>query len=130
MRLGKQNGWAVAVAVIVALAASSVALAAGGGVAGTYTTTIKRPAELKGTWVLTLAKNGGYKVALNGKTLAGGTYSATATTITMREPTGCGGTGTYAWKRSGKTLRFVRKREAPACHIRATILSHPFTKVR
>ena len=24
----------------------------------------------------------------------------------------CGGAGTYAWKRSGKTMTFIRKREA------------------
>lgn len=115
--------------VILALGASSVALAAG-GVVGTYTTTVKSPPQLKGTWSLTLAKGGIYKVALNGKTLASGTYSATATTITLREPAGCGGTGTYAWKKSGKTMRFIRKRESASCPERAAVLTHRFTQVR
>jgi hypothetical protein len=115
--------------VMVVLGLSSVALAAG-GVAGTYATTIKSPAELQGKWVLTLAKSGTYAVALNGKVMARGRYSVTATTITLREPAGCGGSGTYAWKRSGKTLTFIRKREAPSCQVRAAVLAHRFTQVR
>jgi hypothetical protein len=115
--------------VILALAMTSVALAAG-GVVGTYTTKIDSPSSLKGKWVLTLAKSGTYTVALNGAALARGTYSATATTITLREPNGCGGTGTYAWKKSGKTMRFVRKRESPSCPERAAVLAHRFTQVR
>jgi hypothetical protein len=43
---------------------------------------------------------------------------------------GCGGSGTYAWKKSGKTLRFIRKRESPSCQGRAAVLAHPFTQVR
>jgi hypothetical protein len=115
--------------VILTLGVSSVALAAG-GVVGTYTTTIKSPPQLKGTWSLMLMKGGVYKVALNGEALARGTYSATATTITLREPNGCGGNGTYAWKKSGKTMAFIRKRESPSCPERAAVLAHPFTQVR
>ena len=117
-------------ALVAALALSAVALAAG-GVAGTYATTIKSPAQVKGKWVLKLAKGGTYTVALNGKRLARGTYSATATTITLRESAanGCGGSGTYAWKKSGKTLTFVRKREAASCQGRAAVLAHRFTQV-
>ena len=120
----------LAVVVVVASGVASVALAAG-SVGGTYVTTIKTPPQLKGTWKLTLAKNGTYAVAMNGKALARGRYSATQTTITMRESAdpGCGGTGTYAWTRSGKTMRFVRKREAPTCQARAAVLSHRFTQV-
>jgi hypothetical protein len=123
--------FALAGVVMVALVLSSVAVAAG-GVAGTYTTTIKSPSELKGKWVLTLAKSGTYAVAWNGETMARGKYSATATTITLRESAavGCGGSGTYAWKRSGKTMTFVRKREAPSCQARAAVLAHRFTQVR
>ena len=115
--------------VILALGVSSVALAAG-GVVGTYTTKVKSPPQLKGTWSLTLTKGGIYKVALNDRALARGTYSATATTITLREPAGCGGTGTYAWKKSGKTMTFIRKRESPSCPERAAVLAHRFTQVR
>jgi hypothetical protein len=115
--------------VILALGASSVALAAG-GVVGTYTATVKSPPQLKGKWVLTLAKGGTYTVALNGKALARGSYAATPTTITLREPDGCGGTGTYGWKRSGMTMRFIRKRESRSCPERAAVLAHRFTQVR
>ena len=129
MRLRWTERIACVAVVILALAVSSVALAAG-GVVGTYTTTIDSPSALKGKWVLTLGKSGTYTVALNGAALARGTYSATATTITLREPDGCGGTGTYAWKKSGKTMRFVRKRESPSCPERAAVLAHRFTQVR
>jgi hypothetical protein len=121
--------FALVAVVMVALGLSSVALAAG-GVAGTYTTTIKSPSELKGKWALTLAKSGTYAVALNGKAMARGRYSATATTITLREPAGCGGSGTYAWTRSGKTVTFIRKRESASCQARAAVLAHRFTQVR
>jgi hypothetical protein len=127
MRFSRQNRFALSGAVVIALAVSSVALGAG-GVAGTYKTTIKSPATIKGTWVLTL-KAGNYKVSRNGQTLARGTYVATATTITLREPAGCGGAGTYAWKKSGKTMTFVRRREARSCQIRGVVLSHRFTQV-
>ena len=52
---------AIAASVVAALALSSVAIA-GGTLAGKYTTTIKSPAEFKGTWVLNLAKGGTYTV--------------------------------------------------------------------
>jgi hypothetical protein len=120
----------IGAALVAALGLSSAALAAG-GVAGTYATTIKSPAELKGKWVLNLAKGGTYTVALNGKRLARGTYSATRMTITLRESAavGCGGTGTYAWKRSGTTMTFIRKREAASCQGRAAVLAHRFTRL-
>jgi hypothetical protein len=119
----------LAAVLVGAVVASSVALAAG-GVAGKYTTTIKSPAQLKGEWALTLTKTGMYTVALNGGVGAAGRYTATAKTITFREPKGCGGSGTYAWKKSGKTLTFVRKHEAPACQVRGAVLAHRFTQVR
>ena len=90
----------------------------------------QEPAQIKGKWVLTFANGGTYKVALNGQLLARGTYSATATTITLREPAGngCGGSGTYAWKRSGKRLRFTRITESPKCAARAAVLAHTFSQ--
>ena len=120
----------VVAAVAAAIAVSSVALAAG-GVAGTYAATIKNSNHLNGKWVLVL-KGGTYTVAQNGNTLARGKYSATATTITFaREPaSGCAGSGTYAWKKSGKTITFVRMREHPSCQARAEILGRRFTQVR
>ena len=116
---------------IAALATSSVALAAG-GLPGTYTTTVKSPAQLKGTWNLTLAKGGTYTVALNGETVARGRYTSTATTITLdrERGSGCTGVGTYAWKKSGKTVSFTRKRETASCQARAAVLAHRFTQLR
>ena len=119
---------ALASAVAAVLAASSVALGAGGPL-GTYKSTIKSPAQIKGTWSVSFKKNGVYAVSLNGRSLARGTWSATATTITLREPNGCGGTGTYSWKKSGRVLRFTRKSEAAGCEIRAAVLRHPFAQV-
>jgi hypothetical protein len=120
----------IAAAVGAALVVSSVALAAG-GVGGTYAATIKNANHLNGKWVIVL-KGGTYTVAQNGNTLARGKYTATATTITFaREPaSGCAGSGTYAWKKSGKTITFVRKREHPSCQARAEILGRRFTQVR
>ena len=114
-----------------ALAVSSAALASG-GLSGTYQTNIKSPAQLKGTWALTFAKGGTYTIRLNGQPLARGSYSTTATTTTFARErgSGCTGVGTYAWKKSGKTVTFVRKRESSSCQARATVLSHRFTQVR
>lgn len=116
---------------IAALATSSVALATG-GLPGTYKTTVTSPAQLKGKWSLTFAKGGTYTVAFNGQTVARGRYASTATTITLdrERGSGCTGAGTYAWKKSGKTMTFVRKREAASCQARAVVLGHRFTQVR
>jgi hypothetical protein len=118
------------VAAVVALALSSVALASG-GLSGTYAATIKNSNHLNGKWVLVL-KGGTYTVAQNGNTLVRGKYTATTTTITFgREPaSGCAGSGTYAWKRSLKTITFVRKLEHASCQARAEILGRRFTQVR
>jgi hypothetical protein len=119
------------VAALAALAMSSVAVASG-ALSGTYATTIKSPAQLKGKWALTLAKGGAYTVAVNGQAVARGRYSSSATTITFdrERGSGCTGVGTYAWKKAGKTVTFVRKRESSSCGARATVLSHRFTQVR
>jgi len=71
-----------------------------------------------------------YVVSLNGETLATGTWSATATTITFREPDGCGGTGTYGWKRAKAVVRFTPKREDARCQVRRAVLAHPFVEGR
>ena len=129
MRLGRR--FVLAAAVGGALVVSSVALAAG-GVVGTYTATIKNSNHLNGKWVVAFTKGGTYTVAQNGNTLVRGKYSATATTITFAREngSGCNGSGTYAWKRSGKTITFTRKREHASCQARAEILGRRFTQVR
>jgi hypothetical protein len=119
---------AVAIAM---LAVSSVALAAS-GLAGTYSTTVKSPAQLKGKWAITFAKGGSYTVTWNSETVARGKYTSTATTITLdrERGSGCTGAGTYAWKKSGRTVTFTKKRESASCQARALVLSHRFTQVR
>jgi hypothetical protein len=118
------------VAAAAALAISSAA-GASGGLLGTYKTTIKNPAQLKGTWALTLARGGAYTVAVNGQPVARGRYSTTATTITFSRErgSGCTGAGTYAWRKAGRVLTFVRRRESASCQARAVVLAHRFTQV-
>lgn len=119
------------VAAAAALVMSSIAVASS-GLSGRYETSIKSPAELEGRWTLTLAKGNAYTVALNRQPIARGRYSTTATTITFTRElgSGCTGAGTYAWKKSGKIVTFVRKRESSSCQARATVLTHRFTQVR
>jgi hypothetical protein len=131
MRSRRTHRVVLAAAAILALAVSSVAIASG-GVVGTYTTTIKNPAQLKGKWTLALAKGGSFTAALNGEIVARGRYSATPKRITFGPERGsaCRGSGTYGWKKSGKTMTFTRKREAVSCQGRAAVLAHPFKQVR
>jgi hypothetical protein len=128
MRASKRFGLVVAV-VGVALAASSVALA-GGTLPGTYTTKIASPAQFKGTWTLKLAGSGRYKVIDSGQLLVQGTYTTTASTVTFGHEKGqgaCAAAGVYAWKRSGKTLRFTRTSDGASCTGRKGVLAHTFT---
>jgi hypothetical protein len=121
---------AIAAPFIAALALSSVALA-GGTLAGKYATTIKSPAEFKGTWVLNLAKGGTYTVADNGQLLVRGKYSATGSKITFGHETGsgaCAKFGTYSWEKTGKTLKFTRVSDPVACSGRSGVLAHVFTQ--
>lgn len=124
----KGTRFACAAAVVGALVVASGAPAAG-GVTGTYSTTITKSNHLNGKWVLVLGKGGTYTVKQNGFTLARGSYSATAATIRFarEKASGCTGAGTYAWRKSGKTMTFALKREAASCGARAEILGHWFT---
>jgi hypothetical protein len=122
----------IAASVVAALALSAVALA-GGTLPGKYSTTIKSPAQFKGTWVLNLAKNGAYTVADNGQLRIRGRYSTTGSRITFGHETGdgaCAKSGTYTWKKAGKTLEFSRVSESPLCSGRSGVLAHTFTQQR
>jgi hypothetical protein len=122
----------ITASVVIVLALSSVALA-GGTIAGKYATTIKSPAEFKGTWVLNLAKGGTYMVASKGQILVRGKYAVTGSKITFGHESGqgaCPKTGKYTWKKSGKTLKFTRVSESPACSGRSGVLAHTFTQLR
>jgi len=81
---------------------------------------------------LILAKGGAYSVKLGAEVVARGKYTSTAKTITFdrEQGSGCTGAGTYAWKKSGKTMTFARKRETSSCQARALVLGHRFTQVR
>jgi hypothetical protein len=132
----------VAAMTAAALASVSTALAGGGGLAGQYKTTVKSPPEAKGIWILKLAKpssaqtgptkRGSYTVVAFGHPFIRGRYSMTGGTITFGHETGegaCAKTGTYTWKKSGKTLRFTRVSDAPICTGRVGVLALPFTQL-
>ena len=122
---------AVAASLVATLAVSSVALA-GGSLAGRYTTSIRRPAQFKGTWVLKFAKGGTYTVT-NGQVLIRGRYSTNGSRITFGHETGdgaCAKSGTYTWKKTGRTLKFTRVSESPVCDGRSGVLAHTFTQQR
>jgi hypothetical protein len=108
-----------------------VALASG-TLAGKYTTSIKSPPQFKGTWVLKLAKGGNYTVD-NGQLLIRGRYSTNGSRITFGHESGdgaCAKSGTYTWKKTGRTLKFTRVSESPACTGRSGVLAHTFTQQR
>jgi hypothetical protein len=120
---------AIAASIVAALLMASVALAAG-TLAGKYTAKIVSPSSLKGTWVLNFATGGTYTVSDNGHVVIHGKYSATGSNATFSHETGpdaCPSTGKYNWKRTGKTLKFVRINDAK-CVGRSGVLSHTFTQ--
>ena len=127
----KLTGFALAGVAAVLLGVCSVATAAG-GLTGTYTATVKSPAQLEGKWAITFAKGGSYIVALDGQQVVRGRFRSTATTVTLDRERGsrCVGVGTYAWKKAGTTVTFSKKRESASCQARALVLSHRFTQVR
>ena len=122
---------AVAASLVATLALSSVALA-GGALPGKYATSIKSPAQFKGTWILNLAKGGTYTV-VNGQLLIRGRYATSGSRITFGHETGdgaCAKSGTYTWKKTGRTLKFTRVSESPVCSGRSGVLAHTFTQQR
>jgi len=128
-KVSQMQRLAMATSVVAALASSAVALA-GGTLPGKYATTIKSPAQFKGTWVLNLAKGGTYTVN-NGQFVIRGRYATAGSRITFGHETGdgaCAKSGTYTWRRNGKTLRFRGVSESPACSGRSGILAHSFTQ--
>jgi hypothetical protein len=122
---------AIAASVVATLALSSVALA-GGTLPGKYSTTIKSPAQFKGTWILNLAKGGTYTVD-NGQLLIRGRYATSGSRITFGHETGdgaCAKSGTYTWEKTGRTLKFTRVNDSPLCSGRSGVLAHTFTQQR
>jgi hypothetical protein len=122
---------ATMLAVLLALAVTSVALAAGGGLSGAYKTVIKHPKQFKGTWVVTFTK-GHYKVTANGKLLVKGKDTIKKNKISLTDTGGtgkCNGTGKYKFKLTAGKLKFTKISDTKSCAGRAAVLSHTFTKV-
>ena len=92
----------------------------------------QEPGSAQGEMGPDIRPGGSYTVAVNGQAVARGKYTSTAKTITLdrEQGSGCTGAGTYAWKRSGKTVSFTKKRESASCQARAVVLAHRFTQVR
>lgn len=118
---------AIGATMIAALALTSVALAGGNLPLGKYTANIKAPARLKGIWVLNFTKGGKYAISDSGAVVVRGHFTSTSRIYFSNEtgPAACPQLGVYAWKRTGKTLKFTKVSDP--CPGRAAVLSHPFT---
>jgi hypothetical protein len=131
--------FALAVSVVLALALSSVALAAG-TLSGTYKTKVTSTAEggfLKGTWTIKF-KNGTYTVTDNGKVVVHGKNTIKGSKITFQDTSGkfacvgSGTSGTYTFRLNGKQLTFTKVKESKkACAAGRVIVltGGVFTKV-
>lgn len=122
----RMRRYVVVASIAAALAVPSLALA-GGSPIGTYSTSITSPPDFRGTWALSLAKGGAFTLSLDGRMLVRGRYSTTGSKVTFGRDEFCSKPGTYTWKKSGKTLRFKRVSDSPACDGRIELLSHTFT---
>jgi hypothetical protein len=118
---------AVGASLIAALALPPVVLAGGSLPLGKYTTNVKTPARLKGVWVLNFVKGGRYAITDNGAVVVRGHFTSTSRIYLSNEtgPAACPQFGVYAWRRTGKTLRFTKVSDP--CAGRAAVLALPFT---
>jgi hypothetical protein len=118
---------AVGTSMIAALVLPSVVLASGNPPLGKYTTNVKTPARLKGTWVLDFLKGGKYTITDNGTVVVRGHFTSTSRIYLSNEtgPAACPQFGVYAWKRTGTTLKFTKVSDS--CVGRAAVLGHAFT---
>jgi hypothetical protein len=126
-----------AAAVLIALTATSVALASS-TLSGSYTTKItgKGAKTLKGgldgTWTIKL-KNGKYTVKLGKKSEVTGSYTIKGNKLKLTDTSGpakCPGTGTYKFKISGNRATLTKVKDAKACVGREDVLAHKLTKVQ
>ncbi len=124
------------VAVLLALAGASIALAASGP--GKFQTKITgngaktEHGGLDGTWTVDFAtaKSGSVKLTWNGKPAGGGRYviSGSKITLTPKKSGSCKTNGKYRFKLSGRKLTFTPISDT--CTNRRDILTHgPWTKV-
>jgi hypothetical protein len=86
---------------------------------------------MKGTWTIAF-KSGRYTVTDNGTTVIHGTYKISGDDVRLGHERGkdaCPATGTYAFRRTGRTLKLTRVSDSnPNCTGRATVLASTFTK--
>jgi hypothetical protein len=98
---------------------------------GKYTTKLAAPAQFKGTWTLTFTKAGTYTVALKTTVLVNGKYSVSGSKVTLgheKGPASCAPSGTYAFKRTGASLKLTKVSDSAAkCAGRIMVLSHALT---
>jgi hypothetical protein len=101
---------------------------------GTYRTTIKEPASLKGKWRIEFHA-GTDTDSLNGTQLASGTYTISGTTISFAQPAvpagspeTCETPGTYTFGIHGRTLKFTKISD-PCNSVRSELLSHRFIHI-
>jgi hypothetical protein len=102
---------------------------------GTYQTTIKEPATLKGLWRIKFHV-GTDTDFLNGTKVASGKYTISGTTISFAQPAvpagspeTCQSSGKYTFRLSGRTLKFTKISD-PCNSVRGELLSHRFTHLR
>jgi hypothetical protein len=98
---------------------------------GTYQTTIKNPASLKGVWRIVFHARTDTDL-LNGNKVASGRYRISGTSITFAQPAvpsgapeTCRTPGKYTFRLSGKRLRFTKVSD-PCNSVRSELLSHRF----
>ena len=102
---------------------------------GTYQTTIKEPASLKGVWRIEFHA-GTDTDYLNGTKVASGTYTISGSTITFAQPAvpagsaqTCQTPGKYTFRLPGRTLTFTKISD-PCNSVRSELLSHRFVHLR
>jgi hypothetical protein len=127
---------AMLVTVLLALAVTSVALAAGG--LGKFETKITGNGaktdhgKADGTWTINLRSptSGKLNLIRNGQESGGGTYviSGSKITLTPKKNGACTTKGKYTFKLTGHTLTF--KKISDTCTERIDVLTaHPWTKI-
>jgi lipopolysaccharide export system protein LptA len=116
----------IALTVAALLVVASVAMAKG-GLNGSWSTKIKSPKNLKGTWTLTFTP-GHYVVKVNGSKVTKGTDTIKGNKISVTDST-CKATGVYKYKITGNKLSFTKVKDGKTCTGRAAVLSHTFTRL-
>ncbi len=122
------------IALLLSLTAASIAIAAGGP--GKFETKITGQSAkagngmLDGTWVIDLANahSGNLKLTRNGKSLGGGRYVISGSTIKLTPKPGgrCTTNGKYHFKLHGRTLKFTVISDT--CSTRRDVLTYgPWT---